>query len=285
MESMQLKPVAATIILFITIIGTGLSAQDSLAIRKGLEFEAATVRRHKSAADSIQFPPASNGQFTVANVSLKVLISYAFNVQVSDISGDPAWVSSDKYDVTAKPAKANLSLEHYRLMVQSLLANRFKLAAHREMTVRKGWVLLRAKEKPRLAQSNARSCVERGTSRDPGKLDAVTCGTFSAGPSSLDTKKMSMAQFTNTLATVLGVPVFDKTGISGRFDIHLEFNPEGTNLTGSGALPPDAVPDDNRRRPSLLTAIQQQVGLRLESGKVLASVLVIDHVEPMPPEN
>ena len=233
----------------------------------------------------MRFPPPSNGQFAVANVSLKVLISYAFNVQGSDISGDPAWVASDKYDVTAKAAKANLSLDEYRLMVQALLGDRFKLAAHRETRERNGFALITAKGGPKLVEANPQSCVERGTPRDPAKTDAVTCGTFFTGTSSLDVRKMSMAQFANTLSMILGNPVLDKTGIAGSFDIHLEFNPEGTNLTGRSALALDAASDDDRAKPSLLTALSNQVGLRLESEKVPTTILVIDHLERVPSEN
>jgi uncharacterized protein (TIGR03435 family) len=284
-ESMQLKSLTGTIILFTNAIGAGLRAQDAVAPGERVEFEVATVRRNNSATESMRFPPPSNGQFAVANVSLKVLISYAFNVQGSDISGDPAWIASDKYDVTAKAAIANLSLDQYRLMVQALLTDRFKLAAHRETKERNGFVLVTAKGGPKLAEANAQSCVERGAPRDPGKSDAVTCGTFFTGPSSLDARKMSMAQFANTLSMVLGNPVLDKTGIAGSFDIHLEFDPEGTNLTGRGALPLDAAPDDDRAKPSLFTALQQQVGLRLQSEKVPATILVIDRAERMPSEN
>jgi uncharacterized protein (TIGR03435 family) len=88
------------------------------------------------------------------------------------------------------------------------------------------------------------------------------------------------------LSIILGNPVLDKTGIAGLFDIHLEFNPEGTNLTGRGALPLDTAPDaDDSARPSLFTALQQQLGLRLESQKVAVTILVIDHVERTPSEN
>lgn len=95
-----------------------------------------------------------------------------------------------------------------------------------------------------------------------------------------------MTQFANTLSMVLGNPVRDKTGIAGSFDIHLEFNPEGTNLTGRGAAPLDATPDaENRAKPSLFTALQHQAGLRLEPGKVPVSILVIDHIERAPADN
>lgn len=282
---MQLMPLIRTIILFTIVIAAGLRAKDAVALGERVEFEVATVRHNDSATDSMRFPPPSSGQFSVANVSLKVLISYAFNVQGSDIYGDPAWVASDKYDVTAKPAKANLSLEQYRLMVQALLTDRFRLAVHRETRVRAGFVLLKAKGGPKFTEANAQSCVKGGAPRRPGKSDAVTCGTFFTGRSSLDARRLSMAQFANTLSIVLGNPVLDRTQIAGAFDIHLEFNPEGTNLTGRGPLPLDAAPDDDRAKPSLVTALQQQVGLRLESERVPAAILVIDHVERMPSEN
>jgi uncharacterized protein (TIGR03435 family) len=283
---MQLKSLARTIILFTTAIGAGLRAQNAIVPGERVEFEVASVKLNNSATESMRFPPPSNGQFAVANVSLKVLISYAFNVQGSDITGDPAWAASDRYDVTAKAAKPNLSLDQYRLMVQALLGERFKLAAHRETRERSGFVLVTAKGGPKLLEANSQSCVERGTPHDPAKPDAVTCGTFFTGTSSLDARKMSIAQFASTLSMVLGNPVLDKTGIAGFFDIHLEFNAEGTNLTGRGALPRDAAPDDARaQKPSLFTALNNQAGLRLESEKAPVTILVIDHLERMPSEN
>ncbi len=265
---MQLTSLTGKIIVFTVTISAGLSAQDA--------FEVASVKRNNSATDSMRFSPPSNGQFAVANVSLKVLISYGFNVQGSDISGDPAWVASDKYDVTAKAAKANLSLDQYRLMVQALITDRFKLAAHRETKQRNGFMLVTAKAGLKIAAADAQSCAERG---------ATTCGTFFTGPSSLDARKMSMAQFANTLSMVLGAPVLDKTGIPGSFDIHLDFIPEGSNLTGRGPLPLDAATGDDASKPSLFTALQQQIGLRLESEKLPATILVSDHIERTPREN
>lgn len=273
------------VIALILAFGSDLRAQNAVAPAERVEFEVASVKRNNSATDSMRFPPPSNGQFAVANVSLKVLISYAFNVQGSDISGDPAWVASDRYDVTAKAANANISLDRYRLMVRALLIDRFKLAAHPETKERNGFALVTAKGGTRLVEANGQSCVERGTPRDPAKSEAVTCGAFFTGPSSLDARKMSMTQFANILSMALGSPVLDKTEIAGSFDIHLEFNPEGTNLTGRGALPLDAAADNDRAKPSLFTALQQQAGLRLESEKVPATILVIDHVERMPSEN
>lgn len=267
-------------------MGVGAKAQNAAAPAERVEFEVASVKRHDSTTDSMRFPAPSNGLFAVANVSLKILISYAFNVQGSDITGDPAWVASDKYDVTAKAATANLSLDQYRLMVQSLLVDRFKLAAHRETRERNGFALVPAKKGAKFAEASGQGCVERGAPRDPDKSDAVTCGTFFTGASSLDARRMPMAQFANTLSAVLGKPVLDKTAIAGSFDFHLEFNPEGTDLTGRGALPLDtAQGGEDHTKPSIFTALRQQAGLRLEPALVPTTILVIDHVEENPTEN
>jgi len=261
---MQLTQLTGAILVSTLALAANLRAQDA--------FEVASLKRNNSPTDSMRFPPPANGQFVVANVSLKVLISYGFNVQGSDISGDPAWVASDKYDVTAKAPSTNVSLDQYRRMVQALLTDRFKLATHQETKERNGFMLVTAKGGPKLAVADAQSC-------------SGTCGTFFTGPSSLDARKMSMPQFANTLTMVLGSPVLDKTEIPGTFDIHLEFNPEGTNLTGRGPLPLDAAADEDRPKPSLFTALQQQAGLKLESQKVPATMLVIDHIERTPSEN
>jgi uncharacterized protein (TIGR03435 family) len=96
---------------------------------------------------------------------------------------------------------------------------------------------------------------------------------------------MSMAQFCNSLAIILGRPVTDHTGIDGRFDIHLEFDPAGVNLgKGASALTTDLDKSDGIQ-PSIFSALQQQLGLKLQSYRQPAEVLVIDRLERLPTEN
>jgi bla regulator protein BlaR1 len=251
-----------------------------------LEFEVASVRQNTSVSASMRFPPPANGRFAVENIPLNVLISFAYGVQAINISGAPGWVSSERYDVTAKAAKPDLTRDDYAPMLQALLVDRFRLAAHSEERERSGYTLMIDKTGSKLVAASA-PCAEPGAPRDPREPNVVTCGTFFTGPASLDARKMSTPQFASTLSMVLAAPVVDKTGATGVYDIHLEFNPEGTNLTGRGARALDATTDANNPdsdRPSIFTAVQKQLGLRLEPAKVPTKVLVIDHVE-MPTEN
>lgn len=257
-------------------------------------FEVASVRPNTSGTTSMKFPLPSGGRFTVTNVNLKILVAFAYNVQGFGISGGPAWMGSDGYDVTARAEASNLDMNQYKSMLQALLRDRFKLAVHKEAKQAPVYALLPAKGGPKLPPSDPGGCVRSGPNlppprlssplaRAPGEPAPVTCGTFFTGPSSLDARSMSMAQLANTLSIMVGRPALDKTELSGTFDIHLEFAPEGTAL-GNRPLNNQPEPDaagnsDASGLPSIFTALQQTLGLRLESQTGTTDVLVIDHVE------
>jgi len=268
------------------------------------EFEVASIKPNASANGVATFPYPLGGRITATNVNLKILIAFAYKVRNFEISGAPGWVNSgwidsDRYDVTAKAAESSapgqiLGVEQYQLMLQSLLADRFKLAVHRETKEMPVYAVLAAKGGPRLPEAKPGSCVTFGPDsppplRVPGQSSPLVCGGFSMGPYSLEGRKLSVAQLVNALSIVLGRPVIDKTGFTGTFDVHLEFAPEGTAARGQGGFGPPGSPanagNPDTSRPSIFTAVQEQLGLRLESQKGLSEVLVIDHVERAPSEN
>ncbi len=262
----------------VTLIASPQQAQQT--------FEVASVRQNVSTSTSMKFTPPANGRFVVENIPLNVLISFAYGVQGSNISGGPGWVSSARYDVTAKAAKPDVSRDDYAPMLKALLVDRFRLSAHSEERELSGYTLMADKAGSKLLAASA-PCAEPGAPRDPRNPNVVTCGTFFTGPASLDARKMSAPQFASTLSMVLAAPVIDKTGATGVYDIHLEFNPEGTNLNGRGVRALDTTADANNPdsdKPSIFTALQKQLGLRLEAAKVPTKVLIIDHVE-RPTEN
>lgn len=246
-------------------------------------FEVASVKQNVSTSTSMRFPVPANGRFAVENIPLKVLILFAYGAgaQGGDISGAPGWISSERYDVTAKAAKPDVTHDDYALMLRALLVDRFRLSAHSEERELGGYTLAIDKAGSKLVAASA-PCAEPGAPRDPRNPNVVTCGTFFTGPASLDARKMSAPQFASTLSMVLAAPVIDKTGATGVYDIHLEFNPEGTNLNGRGVRALDTTADANNPdsdKPSIFTALQKQLGLRLEAAKVPTKVLVIDHIE------
>ena len=226
----------------------------------------------------MKFPVPSAGRFQATNFPLKALIAFAYGALGSQISGAPDWTNSERFDVDARATDVNATREQYQQMLQSLLVERFKLQIHRETRELPSYELVLAKASSRLKAADPKGC-------DPTGQTGVACGAFYTGQASLDGRSMSMAQFCNALAIVLGRPVADHTGLNGRFDIHLEFDPEGVNLgKGVSGLTTDLDKADGTR-PSVFSALQQQLGLKLESHKEPAGVLVIDRLERLPTEN
>jgi uncharacterized protein (TIGR03435 family) len=242
------------------------------------QFEVASIKLNKSGTTTMKFPPPSAGRFQATNFPLKALIAFAYGALGSQISGAPDWTNSERFDVDARAADTNTTREQYQQMLQSLLVERFKLQIRKETRDLPSYELLLARAGSRLKAADPKACNTAGET-------GVICGSFYTGQASLDGRSMSMAQFCNALAIVLGRPVTDHTGLDGRFDVHLEFDPQGVNL-GKGDSGLTADPDkSDGAQPSIFSALQQQLGLKLQSHKEPAEVLVIERLERLPTEN
>jgi uncharacterized protein (TIGR03435 family) len=216
------------------------------------------------------------GRFTVSNTPLRTLIRNAYKVPDFTISGGPVWMNTDRYDIEAK-VEGELRGDDLLFVLRTLLEDRFQLKVHRETKEGPVYLLTVAKGGPRLPPS---SCVAVDPSRmppppAPGEKLPEICGLNrggGSGPSRLLNIVGLRIEEPDSAATVPGLTfyfssilertVIDKTGLTGRFDVHLEYRPE---LDGEG--------------PSIFTAVQEQLGLKLESGKGPVETLVIDHVE------
>ena len=155
-------------------------------------------------------------------------------------------------------------------MVQKLLADRFKLTFHRDKKELSVFAIVVGKNGPKLTKSAG----------DPNGLP----GLFFRGLGDLPARNATMADFAGVMQTaVLDRPVVDQTGLSGRFDFELKWTPDETQFAGLGVRVP-APSDDLAAPPDLFTAIQEQLGLKLQSTKAPVEVLVIDRVEK-PSEN
>jgi uncharacterized protein (TIGR03435 family) len=262
------------------------SAIDSPA-QSLMQFEVATIKLNRSGTTTMKFPAPAAGSFTVTNFPLKALISFAYGVLGSQISDAPDWTNSERFDVDARAADTSLTREQYQQMLRSLIEERFKLNAHRETRDLPAYELLLTKTGSRLKAADPQACEPAGGNRNQngGRQTDVTCGTFSTGQSSLEGRSMSMTGFCNALGIVLGRPVADHTGLSGSFDIHLEFDPEGVNLGNGSTGLSSEVDESDGAQPSIFSALQQQLGLRLQSHKEPTEVLVIDRLERLPTEN
>jgi uncharacterized protein (TIGR03435 family) len=222
----------------------------------GQSFEVASIRPH------VQNIAAGRGGvglrvsgtiLTAENNSLSNLITYAFDLKDYQVLGLPSWAESDRYDVSAKAeGDAGLTRELAMPMMQALLADRFQLKVHRETKEMPVYALVVPKNGPRFKESapDAQSLLTLG-SKGKGLAMTVTKG--------------SMAQLANQFSKRNGVdrPVIDKTGLSGGYDYKLEWGDYGAANADADVV-------------SIFTAIQDQLGLKLEPAKAPVEVLVVD---------
>jgi uncharacterized protein (TIGR03435 family) len=205
-------------------------------------------------------------QFATINTTLTDLISFAYGIHAKQIAGAPAWVDTEKYDLTAQPEGDGQPNERqWKVMIQQLLADRFKLAFHRDMKELSVYAITVGKDGSKIAKSEG----------NPNGLP----GLFFRGLGNLPVTNATMADFAGVMqGAVLDRPVVDRTGLTGRWDFTLRWTPDEFQFGGLGVrVPPPANTAD--APPDLFTAIQEQLGLKLESTRAPAEVLVVDRVE------
>jgi uncharacterized protein (TIGR03435 family) len=206
--------------------------------------------------------------------------SYGFgrnpNVRPPKVLGGPDWVDTDRYDIVAKtPAETGLD-EMYGPMMRALLEDRFGLKIHSEIRELPVYALTAARSGAKLTPSKPGSCVAidvKSVLQAPPSPNY--CGRFEMKRGAVwiaDAKGMTVAEFAaRVFRDALDRPVIDRTRIAGLFDIHLEFSDLETSAGQNG--------DADNAAPSIFTAVQEQLGLKLSPDKGPVEVLVIDHVE------
>jgi len=210
----------------------------------------------------------------------------AYDVKDFQLSGGPGWLSSDRYDLDAKatptPGREGMILQRRRL--QNLLHERFNLTLHRETKVLPIYELTVAKAGLKIQPLKDGSCVPFDTDkfRAPGADPMSFCGYGGFGRGFYEAASTSMAELADSLSMAVDRIVVDKTGIKGVFRVHLTYESMPRPLATTGD-PGNAAPAVDSR-PSIFTAVQEQLGLKLESTKGPVEVLVIDHAE-RPSEN
>lgn len=202
------------------------------------------------------------------------------NSDPAPINGVPPWLHSASYEIDAK-AEGNASVPMMLgPMMQALLEDRFQLTIHRQTAEGPVYLLTVARGGPKLHPFTEGSCTPYSTlPRPPIEPGQKNCERMINGISpSVEAQGATLDEFCKTLRMVVDRPVIDKTGIAGRFDIRVEFSREGTAMGGIR----DGVPvpaSDSIGPPEIFTALQQQLGLKLERAKGPVSMLVIDHIE------
>lgn len=218
------------------------------AEKKGpMAFEVASVKRAAPAPGASSSMNTQAGRLTCTNCSLKKLILAAYGVHDFQVSA-PDWINTETYEIAATMS-LGASGDDVQMMMQALLAERFKLAVHRE-----------SKELPMFALVQAKGGA---------KLQEVEFagGSTSSGRGSLKATSIPMSKLADWLSGQVGRPVRDFTGLSGVYDLAMQWTAETEN------------------GPDLFTAMTQQLGLRLEARKGPVQMIVVDHVEKVPVEN
>ncbi len=258
------------------------------------QFEVASIK--PSAPDAFgRWVHRIAGGITITNMTLKDAIVIAYGIQPFQVSGGPAWFDSARYDISAKSENPRKPGE-ISLMLQALLADRFQLTMHHETKELPIYALVMARKDrklgSRLTQPKEGGCTEDDPTKPPrsfehGKPRTLGCGSLMTGPRQLTAASVPLSQLVSVLEQRVGRTIVDKTALAGNFDIVLEWTPDESQLAVLALLlPPDAPkpsPSDGAG-PSIFTALQEQLGLKLESQKGPVEIFVIDRAEK-PSEN
>lgn len=201
------------------------------------------------------------GRLTMLNVSMDTCIAWAYGVKSYQVSG-PGWMEDERYDIAAK-APGAVPEKELRLMIQGLLAERFKLAFHRQ-----------PKDLPVLVLQVAKNGPKFHESKDDGDFSIQP-----TGKATVTIQRAAVSQLVDLLTQVLRMPILDETGLQGRYDIAVDMTsyiPE--HFDHSMGPPPDMA-------GIVMAALPEQLGLKLESRKTMLDMLMVDHVEKTPTEN
>lgn len=256
----------AVVALIGSVFGMGMSAQTPATRPRFDAFEVATIKPTDPDSKAGRYiTMQGTNRFVEKNYTLKLLIAAAYDLNPRTISGGLGWIESDHYDILAvTPGEVRPTHDQQMSMLRSLLTDRFKLTFHREEKVFSIYALEVAKNGPKLKESTA-------SPDDPAAL----ISTVYPQRILLPAKNATMGDFVSLLQrAILDRPVVDRTGLSGRYDFDLEWVPDETQF--GGAFPP--APADAQAAP-LFSAIQEQLGLKLEATKGPVSALVVDKAD------
>jgi uncharacterized protein (TIGR03435 family) len=233
-------------------------------------FDVATIKPSRPEVQGKGFN-VQGRTFRALNTSVTDMITFMYGVHTTQLVGGPSWMASDKYDVTGQPdLPGTPSLNQWKSMMQKLLADRFKLSFHRDKRELSVYALTVARSGPKMTKNDS----------DPNGLPAL----FFRGLGMLPARNANMSDLAGLLqGAVLDRPVVDQTELTGRYDFTLNWTPDETQFAGLGVKVPPP-PDNAAGPPGLFTAIQEQLGLKLDAAKAPVEVFVIDRVEK-PSEN
>ena len=247
---------------------TGTASQVASAETKVPVFDVVSIKPNKSGSGSMGIE-THNDSYSATNVSLKRLLRDAYNIREDLISGVPGWAESTGFDIKAKVVDPNLDElkkltgEQRRSMLQSFLADRFQLKVHIETKELPVYEMVVTKGSPKFHEA-----ASGNRSADGGKTPGMWIHN-----NELIATAIPLTSLAAMLSRQLQRTVLDKTGLTGKYDLDLKWATEDSK---------EPLPDSST--PSIFTALQEQLGLKLQSSKGPVETLVVDHVE-MPSEN
>ncbi len=261
----------------LSLIGVAIATAGVLALAQTNparpEFEVASIKLDPQPNIRIERPPG--GGLVARGIFTKFLIALAYDVKEFQILDGPSWISREQYSIDAKPGdnpkgpilslyltKRQKEDEEFKLRIQSLLADRFQLRIHKETREEQVYSLVVAKNGPKFKESKFDV-----SALGKGLLPGLRMFPYQLTGTSVDIRLLA-----EELSRRLSRNVVDHTGLAGEYDLDLKWAPD----VGDGDSPPDG--------PSIFTAVQEQLGLKLESGKAPVDAIVIDHIE-RPSEN
>ena len=214
-------------------------------------FDVVSVKENTSGSSVSSLSGPRPGRFTITNMPLRFIVLEAFGLLDHQLIGGQGWITTASFDISATFPQGSVPERHWRPMLQKVLVDRFGLVVHREMREVPTYDLLLARRDGALGTQLVR--------RD-GSCDTPPACTLLVNRQSLTARTQAIEKITPALQSLTGRPVVDRTGLTGTFDIDLKWSATG---------------DDG---PSIFTALQEQLGLRLEPSKGRAEVVVIDAI-------
>jgi len=278
-------------LIALTLTAGGTFAQDSRPA-----FEVASVKLDtKCDTGGLSSGRSTPGRIDSQCADLRDLILTAYGIYGDggnpapgsfrmQVVGGPAWMDATRYDIAAKPAGNPPRSQMYGPMLQSLLEDRFRLKVHREPKEGPVYLLTPAKSGPKLRATKEGSCVVADIDHPAEAGNTQVCGKpkiNAGGPIvTVDIPGATIANLCAQLGLAMDREVIDRTGIAGRFDIHLEVTPADMQpkFVAGRAMEQQSTGDSDTG-PSISTALQQQLGLKLESSRGAVQVIVVDHIE------
>jgi uncharacterized protein (TIGR03435 family) len=242
-----------------------LAATLLAGLAAGQTFDVASVKQ----GDSAGRPEVgnSNGRSTAKNATLKTIMATAYQVPAFQISGGPGWVDSDRFDIEAEASDLKTGYVQLRLMMRSLLEDRFHMKVHREIRVSSLFSLVVAKGGLKVKLSPDQMSPDASGSAGP--TDGPPRGRILMGPGVIVANAVSLSLLAKVLTPEMERPILDRTDLIGRFDFRLTWMP---GSGGAGAVNAEDL-------PSIFTALREQLGLELKSERGPVEFLVIDSAE------